>query len=85
MRVRTIGLSVLALGILIGAGGCSSDSPTSSLAPSTVSASKGGYMGGVNRDTTRSSVSGGYMGGVMGGGTGSGGATVSGGYMGGVN
>jgi hypothetical protein len=83
MRVRTIGLSALALGILIGAGGCSSDSPTSPLTPSTISAAKGGYMGGVQRDTTRSSVSGGYMGGVMGRGA-DGEATISGGYMGGV-
>lgn len=84
MRVRNFGLSVLALGILIGAGGCSSESPTSPLAPGAAAAAKGGYMGGVNRDTTRSTVQGGYMGGVNGaaGGTG---ATVSGGYMGGVN
>ncbi|HEX8454515.1 MAG TPA: hypothetical protein VF647_20710 [Longimicrobium sp.] len=83
MRVRTISLSALALGILIGAGGCSSESPTSPLAPGTISAAKGGYMGGVQRDTTRSSVSGGYMGGVMGRGA-DGEATISGGYMGGV-
>lgn len=83
MRVRTLGLSILALGILIGAGGCSSESPTSPLTPGTVSAAKGGYMGGVQRDSTRTSVNGGYMGGVMGHG-GDGEATVSGGYMGGV-
>lgn len=83
MRVRTFGLSILALGILIGAGGCtSSDSPT---APSArFNASKGGYMGGVNRDTTRSSVNGGYMGGVMGNG-GDQEASVNGGYIGAVN
>jgi hypothetical protein len=83
MRVRTLGLSILALGILIGAGGCtSSDSPTSPSA--RFNAGKGGSMGGVNRDTTRSTISGGYMGGVMGTGNDDG-ATVSGGYMGGVN
>ena len=40
MRVRNLGLAVSALGILIGAGGCTSESPTSPLAPSVVSAAK---------------------------------------------
>jgi len=56
MRVRTFGLSILALGILIGAGGCSSESPTSPLAPGTVSADRGGIPNaaapGFPQDTT---------------------------------
>jgi len=64
MRVRTIGLSVIAFGILIGAGGCSSESPTSPLAPSTASAVKGGYIGAGSRtdSTSVSTQSGGYIG-----------------------
>jgi hypothetical protein len=42
MRARTCGLAALALGILIGAGGCTSDSPTSPLVPSAPSAAKAG-------------------------------------------
>lgn len=53
MRVRTIGLSALALGILIGAGGCSSESPTSPLTPATVSAAPNGVpAGSLPQDTT---------------------------------
>jgi hypothetical protein len=58
MRARTLGLSVLALGILIGAGGCSSESPTSPLAPSTVAANKGKTA---TTDTTTVTASGGYV------------------------
>jgi hypothetical protein len=59
MRVRNIGSAILALGILIGAGGCSADSPTSPLVPSTSSAAKGG----VKADTTASvTTQGGYAG-----------------------
>ena len=56
MRARTLGLSVLALGILIGAGGCSSESPTSPLAPSTASKGKT-----ASQDTATVTASGGYV------------------------
>lgn len=73
MRVRNIGPAILAFGILIGAGGCSADSPTSPLAPSDVSAQKGGFIGSgkestttttAKRDTTSSTLtaSGGFIG-----------------------
>ena len=71
MRVRNIGSAILALGILIGAGGCSADSPTSPLAPSGVSAQKGGFIGSgkeststAKRDTTSATLtaSGGFVG-----------------------
>ncbi|HEX8674608.1 MAG TPA: hypothetical protein VF710_22095 [Longimicrobium sp.] len=78
MRVRTIGLSALALGILIGAGGCSSESPTSSLAPASASTQQkggfigsgkespasvsGGFIGSGRRDTTTATISGGFIG-----------------------
>lgn len=63
MRARSIGLSVLALGILIGAGGCSSESPTSPLAPTTSAASKGGKPAA--GDTTATATS---QGGLLGAG-----------------
>jgi len=87
MRVRTIGLSVLAFGILIGAGGCSSESPTSPLAPSTASTVKGGYIGGSNRqDSTSASVAGGgYIGGSGRAQPGSETVSAAGGYIGGSN
>ena len=63
MRARNTALAALALGILIGAGGCSSDSPTSPLAPSSVSAEKGGYLGSGNRtDSTSITTQSGYIG-----------------------
>ena len=58
MRARTFGLSVLALGILIGAGGCSSESPTSPLAPSTAATNKGKAA---SQDSVTVSASGGYV------------------------
>lgn len=63
MRVRNIGSAILALGILIGAGGCSADSPTSPLVPSTTSAIKGGVPAAPRQDTTGVTVQGGYIGG----------------------
>lgn len=64
MRVRTTGFAVLVSGILIGAGGCSADSPTTPLAPAEASHIKGGYSGSgssveVPTSTTRG---GGYSG-----------------------
>jgi hypothetical protein len=60
MRARTTGFAALALGILIGAGGCSADSPTSPLTPGGVDVTKGGYIqGGGRSDTTSVSVQGG--------------------------
>lgn len=82
MRVRTCGFAILAFGILIGAGGCSSESPTSPLAPSTTSEMKGGYIGGGQRGQDSASVStqnGGYIGGGQKEST----VTASGGYIGG--
>ncbi len=71
MRVRTIGLSALALGILIGAGGCSSESPTSPLTPGTVSAAQNGIpAGSLPQDTTMTTTDGGAY-------AGSGGRTVT--------
>jgi hypothetical protein len=60
MRARTFGLSVLALGILIGAGGCSSESPTSPLAPTSAAANKGGSPN-AGQDTVATTTSGGYI------------------------
>jgi hypothetical protein len=80
MRVRNIGPAVLALGILIGAGGCSADSPTSPLVPSTTSAIKGGIPAAPRQDTTGVTVQGGYLGG---GGRTSTTAEAAGGYLGG--
>ncbi len=60
MRVRTCGSALLALGILIGAGGCSSESPTSTLTPTTASAEKGGFIGSGKESTT--TASGGFIG-----------------------
>lgn len=63
MRVRNIGLSVLALGILIGAGGCSSESPTSPLAPGAAAANKGGVPNSAAaQDTGTATVQGGLLG-----------------------
>ncbi len=67
MRVRTCGFAALALGILIGAGGCSSgESPTAPMAPSHPSADKGGVPAAGNRpDTTTVTIyarGGGYIG-----------------------
>jgi hypothetical protein len=62
MRVRNIGPAILALGILIGAGGCSADSPTSPLVPSTTSAIKGGIPAAPRQDTTGVTTQGGYAG-----------------------
>ncbi len=66
MRARTVGLSVLAHGILIGAGGCSSESPTSPLTPGAAAADKGGTPNpaapGFPQDTTGTTVQGGLLG-----------------------
>lgn len=66
MRVRSYGFATLALGILIGAGGCSSDSPTSPLVPARPAAEKGGYLGTGSRQegatTSTTTSSGGYLG-----------------------
>jgi hypothetical protein len=65
MRVRTCGLAALALGILIGAGGCtSSESPTAPMAPSHPSAGKGGVPANSQPDTTVTTITrgGGYIG-----------------------
>jgi len=68
MRVRTCAVTTLAFGILIGAGGCSSESP---LSPSASAANKGGVPAGGNRpdtvsagarpDTSTASINGGYI------------------------
>lgn len=80
MRARTFGLSVLALGILIGAGGCSADSPTSPLTPGTAAANKGGVPNSAaQQDTTSASVSGGYV--ATGNRNEPGTVTISGGYV----
>ncbi|HEY0152846.1 MAG TPA: hypothetical protein VGB92_12670 [Longimicrobium sp.] len=60
MRVRTFGLSILALGILIGGGGCTAESPTSPLAPATAAANKGGVPNHTAGDSTVT-VQGGYL------------------------
>jgi hypothetical protein len=65
MRVRTFGLSALALGILIGAGGCSSESPTSPLAPASAAANRGGIpnaAAAIPQDTMLTVQSRGYSG-----------------------
>lgn len=87
MRVRTCGLTALALGILIGAGGCTSDSPTSPLAPSAPSADKGGIpSASAPRDTSTTTVQGGgYIGGSNRQDTGSTITAAGGGYIGGSN
>jgi hypothetical protein len=64
MRVRSYGFATLALGILIGAGGCTSESPTSPLVPARPAAAKGGYIGGGQRAASDSvSIQSGYIGG----------------------
>ncbi|HEY0037651.1 MAG TPA: hypothetical protein VGB66_13230 [Longimicrobium sp.] len=64
MRVRTYAFATLALGILVGAGGCTSgESPTSPLAPGGPSAVRGGNPNaGAPTDTTSASVTGGLIG-----------------------
>lgn len=64
MRVRTIGYSALALGILIGAGGCTAgESPTSPLTPEGPAADRGAVPGAANRpDSTSAGVTGGLIG-----------------------
>lgn len=67
MSVRTSLRCVVALGILIGAGGCSSDSPTAPFVPSSSAATKGGtgMIGSGNaagRDTTTPTLFGGHIG-----------------------
>jgi hypothetical protein len=67
MSVRTTFRCAALLGILIGAGGCSSDSPTAPFEPSSPVANKSGFIGSGNKsDTTTtstvSSSSGGYIG-----------------------
>jgi hypothetical protein len=58
MRARTYAVAALALGILVGAGGCTSgESPTSPLTPDGPSASRAG----ARPDTTSASVSGGGL------------------------
>ncbi|HEX8831984.1 MAG TPA: hypothetical protein VF705_12500 [Longimicrobium sp.] len=66
MRVRTYAFTTAVLGILVGAGGCTSgESPTSPLAPSSSSAVKGGgYAGSGSKtdDTSATTTGGGYAG-----------------------
>lgn len=80
MRVRNIGPAILAFGILIGAGGCSADSPTSPLVPSTSSATKGGVPAAPAQDSTGVTVQGG---GYIGGGQRETTTSAFGGYIGG--
>lgn len=82
MRVRNIGSAILALGILIGAGGCSADSPTSPLVPSTSSAIKGGVPAAPHQDSASVTTQGGYAGAGTRTGTTATTTAVSGGYAG---